>query len=172
MNKTILFPLKQLDHWLEKFETWLLIGILSVMMVVAFTQVILRNFFSTALSWGDGLTRALVLWAGFLGASLAVKEGRYINIDAISRVLDEKTKRLARVLIYLFSAFVCFLMGRASVTFVQMEKEAGSMNSMGIANWILQLVIPWVFYLLVFRFLLKMAGTLMGEPLEKQEWER
>lgn len=163
--------LKQLDGLIERLEGWSLIVILSVMMVVAFLQVILRNFFSTALSWGDGVTRALVLWAAFLGASLAVKQGRYISIDAFSRLLSEKGKRVSKILIYLFSATVCGFMGFASITFIKMEIEAGQKYSMGIDAWIIEMVIPAIFFFLTFRFVLKMISALSGEPLEKQEWE-
>ncbi|OFY98808.1 MAG: hypothetical protein A2Z97_05135 [Bdellovibrionales bacterium GWB1_52_6] len=164
--------LKQLDAFIEKCEGWALIAILSVMMTVAFLQVVLRNFFSTALSWGDGLTRALVLWAGFVGASMAVKQGRYINIDAFSRLLGERSKRVSRFVVYVFSALVCGVMGWASITFIQMELEAAQKYSIGVDAWIIELVIPIVFFFLTFRFLLKAACLAAGEPLEKQEWER
>ncbi|OFZ55059.1 MAG: hypothetical protein A2428_17420 [Bdellovibrionales bacterium RIFOXYC1_FULL_54_43] len=163
---------KRLDDLIEKAEGWALIMILSVMMVVAFIQVVLRNVFSSGISWGDGLTRALVLWAGFLGASLAVKQGRYINIDVISRLLSDRAKRVSRVCVYLFSSVVCFFMGLASVNFVKMEYDSATQYSIGIDSWIIELVIPSIFFFLTFRFSLKMIGILSGEPLEKQEWER
>lgn len=164
--------LRQLDAFIEKMEGWALISILSVMMSVAFVQVILRNFFSTALSWGDGLTRALVLWAGFVGASIAVKQGRYINIDAFSRLLGDRSKRVSRIAIYVFSSVVCALMGVASITFIRMEIEAEQKFSMGVDAWVVEMIIPIVFFFLTFRFLLKTVSALAGEPLEKQEWEQ
>jgi len=167
----VLNALRRVNAWIAKLEAWSLVLILAAMMVLAFTQVILRNFFSTGLNWGDGMTRALVLWAGFFGASIAVNEGRYINIDAFSRLLGEKTKRWARGAIYLFAITVCFFLGVAAVGFLQMEKESGGMSSIGVQNWIIELVIPIVFFFLCFRFLLKLLSLFVGEPMEKQEWE-
>jgi C4-dicarboxylate transporter, DctQ subunit len=164
--------LKKLDAIIERFEGWALVAILTVMVCVSFTQVVLRNFFSTALSWGDGLTRALVLWAGFIGASIAVKQGRYINIDALTRLFGERSKRLIRGTIYVFSMIICSLLGRASIGFVKMEHEAGTIYSIGVESWIVELVIPIVFFFLSFRFFLKTLSLLAGEELEKQEWER
>ncbi len=167
----ILF-LKRVDDRIAKFESWSLIAILSVMVSVSFLQVVLRNFFSTAFSWGDGLTRALVLWCGLLGASLAVKEGRYINIDTFSRILPEKVKRIVKMIVYIFAAVTCFFLGRASVGFVESEKMAGTVYSIGIASWIIELVIPVVFFFIAFRFVIKLVSLLAGGELEKAEWER
>lgn len=170
MNR-IMKILKKLDALIAKVEGVSLIIILMVMMLTAFLQVVLRNFFNTALPFGEGLTRALVLWAGFMGASLAVHQGRYINIDAFTRLLNEKQKRVARVFIYLFSIVSCWFLGWASVGFVQMEMESGTMSSLGLENWIVVLVIPITFFFLSFRFLLKTILLFMGEKLEGQEWE-
>jgi len=164
--------LQKLDGAIARLEAAALIVILSTMMLVAFAQVVLRNFFSTALSWGDGLTRALVLWAGFIGASLAVNQGRYINIDVISRLLPPKQRRFVRYLIYIFAITVCFLLGLAAVNFVETEKVAGTEYSIGIQSWLVELVIPIVFFFLSLRFLLKFTLLLSGGELEKQEWER
>lgn len=164
--------LKKIDGFIAKIEGWELIAILGLMMVVAFLQVVLRNFFSTGLSWGDGLTRALVLWAGLVGASLAVKEGRYINVDAFSRLLKPKAKRIARLVIYFFAMVVCFCLGMAGVSFEQMEYAAGSSYSIGVQSWVIELIIPVTFFFLCLRFLIKALSIIAGEELEKQEWER
>lgn len=172
LQRQALLILKKADAIIEKIEITALVAFLAIMMLVAFSQVILRNFFSTALSWGDGLTRALVLWVGFMGASVAVKQGRYINIDAFSRLLPEKSKRISRLVIYIFSTVVCILLGIAAVSFVLSEYEAGTTYSIGIASWIVELVIPSTFFFLSVRFSLKALLLISGEPLERQEWEQ
>jgi TRAP-type C4-dicarboxylate transport system permease small subunit len=164
--------LKRVDDAIAKFESWSLIVILSVMVSVSFSQVVMRNFFNTAFSWGDGLTRALVLWCGLLGASLAVKEGRYINIDTFSRVLPTPIKRVMKMVVYVFAAVTCYFLGKASVGFVESEKMAGTVYSIGIASWIVELVIPVVFFFIAFRFILKLVSLLAGGEMEKAEWER
>jgi TRAP-type C4-dicarboxylate transport system permease small subunit len=164
--------LKRIDGVVEKVEGWVLVAMLAAMMFVAALQVVLRNVFSSALSWGDGLTRALVLWTGFVGASLAVRQGRYLNIDALSRLLSERVRRWSRGAIYVFALVVCFFLGMAGVGFVRSERMAGTVYSIGVPSWIVELVIPIVFFFLSFRFLLKLLCILAGESLEKQEWER
>ena len=85
-----LFPtmrtLKQLDEWLAKAESGVLVFLLFLMVFLAFGQVILRNFLSSGLLWTDLFLRQMVLWVGFLGASLAVRERRHISIDVSAPV--------------------------------------------------------------------------------------
>ena len=164
--------MQRLDRLIAGIEGCALISILLAMICIAFLQVILRNLFHTALPWGDGLTRALVLWAGFAGASLAISQGRFLSIDVLSRRLGTSWQRRARVLIYLYAAVVSFFLSLGGVTFVRSEQAAMTMTSLGIPNWIVTSIIPLTFAILCFRFSLKSAELLMGGELEKHEWEQ
>jgi len=144
--------IRWLNNFIAKIETIFLITILLTMILLAFLQVILRNFFSTSIFWGDTFLRHLVLWVGFLGASLATKEGRHINIDVLSRILSRTARRISAIIINLFSATVCFFLMRAAITFIKSEKEAGSTLFKGIPIWIFQIIIAIGFGLIMIRF--------------------
>lgn len=161
-----------LDRLLARIEGCALIVILLAMICTAFLQVLLRNLFHTALPWGDGLTRALVLWAGFVGASLATSQGRFLSIDVLSRRLGINWQRRARLLIYSYATIVSFFLGLGGVTFVRSEQAAMTMTSLGLPNWIVTSIIPLTFFTLCFRFFMKAADLLLGGELEKHEWER
>ena len=57
------------------------------MIIMAFGQVVLRNFFHTSIEWGDVFLRHLVLWLGFLGAVIATGEGRHLKIEFINKLV-------------------------------------------------------------------------------------
>ena len=76
------------DEVIDRVEQILLVILLSSMIVIAFFQIVLRNLFSTGLTWGDPLVRNLVLWIGFIGAALATREGKHINIDIVSQSVE------------------------------------------------------------------------------------
>ena len=65
-----------LDRWLARITGWLIVFFLGVMILMAFGQVVLRNVFHTGIEWGDVFLRHMVLWLGFLGATIATGEGR------------------------------------------------------------------------------------------------
>ena len=144
-----------LNDFLAKIESGFLIILLLTMVSLAFLQVILRNFFSTAILWADVFLRHLVLWVGFLGAALAIREGKHINIDILSRFLTPFLERICGVVINLFSAVVCFFLMKAAITFIQFEIESGSTLFSDIPTWIFQIIIVIGFGLMVFRFIVQ-----------------
>ena len=105
--------LKKINNYLAKFEEWLLVVIVLFMVILAFLQVILRNIFAENLMWGDPLLRHLVLWVGFIGASLATKENKHINIDAMSRFLKGRMKIVVQAFIYLTAMSASIVLCRA-----------------------------------------------------------
>ncbi|MFQ5804565.1 MAG: TRAP transporter small permease, partial [Candidatus Methylomirabilales bacterium] len=73
--------LSRVDDFLAKLEQILIVTILTVTVLLAFLQVLLRNLGGIGLPWVEILLRNLVLWLGMAGASLATKQGRHIRID-------------------------------------------------------------------------------------------
>ncbi len=132
------------------------------MILIAFLQVILRNFFSTSILWGDIFLRHLVLWVGFLGAALATKENKHINIDALSRLLSPKIKKLFGFVTNLFAAIVCFFLTKASLTFIDFEIESQSTLFANIPTWIFQIIIVFGFGIIMLRFLIHSIENLIS----------
>ena len=154
--------LQKLNSFLAKIETVLLIVCLITMILLAFLQVILRNFFSTSILWGDTLLRHLVLWVAFLGAALATKEGKHINIDVLSRSLSPTLKKISGILTNFFAGIVCFFLMKAAITFISYEKESGSVLFAGIPTWIFQIIIVIGFSLMMFRFIIHAIENLVS----------
>ena len=147
--------LKRIDKALTKAEEVVLITLLSVMVVMAFLQVVLRNLFSSGIFWADILLRHLLLWLGFLGAAIATSENRHINIDALRRFLSPRVRSAVEVLTDLFAAGICFLLAKASWTFVQGEIAGRSTVFENIPSWYAQIIIPLGFGLLVVHFVIR-----------------
>jgi TRAP-type C4-dicarboxylate transport system permease small subunit len=124
------------------------------MVIFAFFQVILRNVFDEGILWGDIFLRHLVLWVGFIGASLATREQKHINIDLFSRILPEKGKNISRLITNLFSVFVCYLLAEAGWSFVQDEKMMGTTIFGDTPGWYFQIIIPIGFFVMALRFLI------------------
>ena len=160
--------LEKINAWIEQTETALLVLVLGFMVVFAFLQVVLRNIFDEGILWGDILLRHLVLWVGFIGASLATREQKHINIDLFSRWLPEKGKNITRFITNLFSLFICYLLTDASWTFVQDEKMMGTTIFEEIPAWYLQIIIPIGFFLMSLRFLIHAFNNIV-DILKKQE---
>ena len=160
--------LKSIESVLNKIEGVVLIFLLLVMLFMAFGQVVLRNFFSGGLVWGDILLRHLVLWIGFLGAALATSGERHLNIDILTRYLPERLRRAVAALSNVFAAAVCFFLFRASLTFIGFEIVNKNTVFADIPSWFAQIIIPIGFGLLTFHFIVRAildAATAMQKGL-------
>jgi C4-dicarboxylate transporter DctQ subunit len=142
-----------ISQWIEKAETVLLILILTVMILLSFLQVLLRNFFDQGLLWGDIFLRNMVLWVGFIGASLATREGKHINIDLFTRFLSGRWRAFAQMVTHVSAAVVCIVLADAGWTFVMDEKLYATKIFAEIPAWYFQIIIPVGFVLMAFRFL-------------------
>ncbi len=158
--------LKTIDSVLNKIEGALLIFLLLVMLFMAFGQVVLRNFFSGGIVWGDILLRHLVLWIGFLGAALATSGERHINIDILTRYLPERLRRAVASLSNVFAAVICFLLFNASLTFIEFEITNKNTVLAEIPSWYAQIIIPVGYGLLTFHFIIR-AILDAGKALQK-----
>ncbi|OYV84986.1 MAG: hypothetical protein B7Z63_06135 [Ignavibacteriae bacterium 37-53-5] len=161
--------LRSIDAALTRAERYLVITLLSVMIFFAFLQVVLRNLFSSGIMWADILLRHILLWLGFLGAAIATSEHRHINIDALRRFFSPRIRAYVDMVTDLFAAFICFLLAKASWTFVMMEMEDKNMMLEGIPSWYAEIILPVGFGLLVVHFVIRaLLRTQSESPLEER----
>jgi C4-dicarboxylate transporter, DctQ subunit len=158
--------LKSIDSAINKIEGAVLIFLLLVMLFMAFVQVVLRNVFTGGIVWGDILLRHLVLWIGFLGAALATSGERHLNIDILTRYLPERPRGAVAALSNVFAAIVCFLLFRASLTFIEFEIANNNTTFAEMPSWYVQIIIPVGYGLLVFHFIVR-AILDAGKALQK-----
>jgi TRAP-type C4-dicarboxylate transport system permease small subunit len=144
--------LTAINTWIARVETAILVLVLSIMVLLAFFQVVLRNVFDQGLLWGDIFLRHLVLWVGFLGASLATRDEKHISIDILTRFLGKKWQPLSRVITYLFSMVVCWYLAQAAITFVSDEISFKTVAFGDVPAWYFQIIIPIGFFMMMIRF--------------------
>lgn len=151
--------LKLISTWLSSAERWLIVMMLVVMVTLAFLQVILRNVFATGLFWADPFLRHMVLWIGFLGASLATQQERHINLDIVQRYLSPRVVNIIRVATNQFAGIVALLLANAGATFLASEIDSAdvllTIGSVEFPAWWFQVIIPVGFGLMSFRFFIK-----------------
>ncbi len=151
----------RLDRFLGRIEKTLLVVLLATVVLMAFTQIVLRNFFETGIDWGDSLVRYLVLWVGFIGAALATRESKHIKIDVFSNWLPGIGRNINYFIIHLFSCFICGLLTYAASKFVRNEYRMGAVEFLDLPIWLFQIVIPVAFGLMTLRYALRTFKDLL-----------
>lgn len=157
--------LERMDAAIGRLESALMVLFLGAMMLLAFAQIALRNFMGVGFSWSEPLVRYLVLWVGFIGASLAAREGRHITIEIFKIRPSATGRRYLDALSQLCAAGVCTAMTWAAVKFVGDDAQIGTRTFMDIPTWILETIIPAAFAIMSLRFLLRAVRALRKNTL-------
>ncbi len=149
--------IKKFNDYLSVGENSIIFVMVLFMIVLSFSQVMMRNLFSSGLPWADICLRHMVLWVGFIGASLATQHGRHITVDVITKFLSPTWKAAADVLTSSASFGLGIVFVFASIAFVKSEFEAHDIAFLGIPFWVIQLIIPVGFGLISLRFFIKVV---------------
>lgn len=145
-------------------ETIMLVSMLTIMMLVAVSQIVMREVFGTGFGWADELVRLIVLWLALVGSIAACRENRHIRIDALSHVLPDAAVNLVRVLVDVFAAVVCAIIAVHAWRYLQIEIEYEVTVLVDTPAWIAHIIMPAAFALISYRFsisALKQAGDIL-----------
>jgi TRAP-type C4-dicarboxylate transport system permease small subunit len=149
-----------LDHWLASLERAFVVLLLTGLLSLGLLQVIARNVLASGLFWADELLQHIVLWLGFLGASLATRERRHLSIDVLSHFLPVRWQLWLGLLVNTAALVLCTLLVQAAWGLVRSEYTAGTMLSFGVPSWLAQSIIPLGFVAIDLRFTLRLLETL------------
>lgn len=158
-------PMRRLLHILVWSENALMALLLTAMILIAASQIILRNFFDYGIAWSDPLLRIMMLWLGLFGAMLASRERNHISIDVLSRFLPRTGKRIASLITHLFSTFICGIISYYSWQFVMSEKSEGIIAFENIPAWLCEIIIPISFSVMSLRFAARCLVDLTGREI-------
>ena len=113
----------------KNFEKWFLIISLVAMVLITFMQVVLR-WFDAATVWAEELSRYIMLYQVWIGASYAVREDAHIRITALIGKLTGNKRRVSEtVVLALWLIFALWL----TVEGVMLVKEIAVMGQVSSA---------------------------------------
>jgi TRAP-type transport system small permease protein len=102
-------PLVTAWSWVEKLTLTLIVLLMSVLVLVTSYQVFSRYVLNHPLRWSEELSRYLLVWIVFLGAWAALKEGRHLGMDILSRKVPLRWR--PRLGILVDAVVLAFLIG-------------------------------------------------------------
>ncbi len=137
------------------FESALLVFFLSLLIIISFSQIILR-IFSSSIPWFESVLKYCVLWAGVIAAQIATYENKHIKIDIIGRFTKGRTKIILSVITNLFAFAVCLLISVLFVIYIATIEYTSTEEPpfLNIKKWVLLLILPAGFFIMSVRFLI------------------
>ena len=157
MTRPLPQALKRLILIITWAENALLIIMLALMVLLAATQIFMRNFMGVSIFGADQLLRLLVLWVAFLGAVAASREGKHIHVDAIARWLPGRTKAGVGALTDLFTLVVCLFLSWEALRFMKSAHDSGEKAFGSLPVWVAEIILPLAFVLIALRYGLRLV---------------
>ncbi len=147
-------------RFLQKIEGFLLIFLLTAMVLLAFSQIIL-TYTWRGFTWALPLIRALVLWVGIFGASLATQQRSHIKFDILAKFLPRKAKEVVGFLVNTACVVVMIFLCNAAYRFmIQMKMNSQEYLVSGIPwidkipEWLAMSILPVGFLLITVKFMM------------------
>jgi TRAP-type C4-dicarboxylate transport system permease small subunit len=143
-------------------ENAVLVALLGFLIVFSFVQIVLRNVFSIGVTWGDGLTRMVVLWLALLGALAASRDGRHIRMNALAQWLPPRLQVAVGVGSDSFAAVVSGALAYFAFEFMNESRSYGDLLLGSFPAWWFESIMPVAFALIAYRFVIHALGRRRG----------
>ena len=103
--KTLKNILAPVSDALDKLCSVLIVVMLGLMVIITGAQIICRTWF-TALTWSDEVTRYLLIWSTFLGASVVYRHSGHIFVTIVQDAVPPRLSKILRVAVHV----ICFVL--------------------------------------------------------------
>jgi TRAP-type C4-dicarboxylate transport system permease small subunit len=152
--------LRFLDRLIAGAEIAIAVAATVGILAIVLTQVVLRALLDVwpharelliDWYWMGPVSRFLLLWATFAGASLAARARRHIAIDAVTKALPLRPRTAVNVLGSLVAAVISGLLARVALFVVERSWD-DSTPLHGVDRGPVLLIIPIALAIMAFRF--------------------
>ncbi len=150
----------RLGRRLSGFENIALSLVLGSMVILPLAEVVLRLFYM-GIDAASSLIQHLTLAVASIGGAVAARNDKLLSFSA-SHLLKGKAGQMAKTFSYAFSTGICALLCIASIQFISVEMDGGSILAYGIPTWVFELVQPLGFGLITWRLLKHAAHEIEG----------
>lgn len=101
--------MKAIDTFLTRFMNMVIVVSLALMVIMVFSNVVLRYAFNSGITASEELSRFLFLWLIFVGAIVAMKERAHLGVDTLISRLPRGGKVAFVIISNLLMLWVCYL---------------------------------------------------------------
>jgi TRAP-type C4-dicarboxylate transport system permease small subunit len=169
--------IKKIGNIFDTIEKNALIIALAIMVIVIFTNVVMRYIFNSSLSWSEEFARYLFVWFSWIGVSAGVKDNEHLRVEFLSMALvkkgfikaDEAIKIIV-ALIWLATSWIVAYYGLEVIT-AQIEMHVLT-PAMRIPVWTAYLSIPACSFVVGIRLILNIivsAKVVLGKSISGSE---
>ena len=108
--------MKSLDKYLTQAMNTLIVVAMAIMVVLVFSNVVLRYAFNSGITVSEEFARLCFLWLIFVGSVLAMKEGAHLGVDSLISRMPKTVKMIFVLTSNALMLWVCYLFFTGSWT--------------------------------------------------------
>ncbi len=139
-----------MDRFITKMTKIIIALFMALMVGLVFSQVVFRYFLGSTPFFIEEVSRGLLIWVCFLGASIALKASQHIGVDFfVSKLpgkIQKQVKLLAGILVGVFLLF--FLIASAIYSVNQLGQQSATLP---ITMFWFYLALPFGTFLMILQ---------------------
>lgn len=94
----------RLEMGFIRLNQGLIVVLMGSMAALVFANVLMRYVFNQSIFWVEEFTQIQMIWVAYLGAGLALREGRHVAVDMLQDLLPAPLRKSVRAFIALAMA--------------------------------------------------------------------
>ncbi|PKM85591.1 MAG: TRAP transporter small permease [Firmicutes bacterium HGW-Firmicutes-11] len=169
--------LKKLGNRFDELERNVLMITLVVMVIIIFTNVVMRYVFNNSLSWSEELARFMFIWFSWMGVSAGLRDGEHLRVELLSTKLIRrglmKTNESITILVSLIWLATTVVVARYGFEVVSSQIKLGVVSpAMKLPMWVAYLSVPVCSSVIGVRLVVNIIGSvkkLLGKSNQKSE---
>lgn len=140
------------DARVGRVEEYTLFGLVALILVLTFLQVILRKLpGNLSIKWVTMFARTSVLWVGLIGSAIAVARKKHISVDVLSKFLGARGLALVNVLNYAVGLLILMVLYHGSLVYTLTKSWEEVLPNTWIPERVFTDVVPALFLLMVWH---------------------
>jgi len=138
---------------------------LAAMVLLPLAEIVVRPILAGGIPGSIPFVQHLTLWVGFLGASLAARDGKLIALATASFLPDGRTRHATQVFAAIVGAAVSMVLAAGAYDLMMLDREDGTIIAAGVPVWLAQLVLPLSFSLIGLRLVWRSSPRWSGRAM-------
>lgn len=135
--------MKKTGRFFIKFQDWLMVIMMVLMLAFVLIATFLRFIKVPALTWSEEFARTLMVWVGLLGSGIVTRQGNHFAVDVVyAHTKGAVQKGFFIFLLLANEAFAVFTVMYGVIICMKQYNMTQVSAAMQVPMWILYMAVP------------------------------
>lgn len=161
--------IRTLGVWAERglaaVEDWAMAALLAAAACLGLFQIVLRYIFAIGFDWVEAYLIVFVVYAAFIGASVAVRRHIHVRLEVVVDRLPERSRWVAYLVNHALCLFYTAALWLFGLQFTLQVMSFGQVNILSdLPEWVHYVCVPLGMTLMTIRYLQEMWRLVRAGP--------